>query len=313
MFLKRGLTRALHQISRDRSWGATLTLLTALMVLMQLLVVFLLGANGVNRLLVSRSAIQLEVLESAQDQDVQELYAALRGQPFSESVSFVTREQAYELQKQRDPELISFLEEYNLTNPFPDTFSVTLHSLSDYDAFAAFVQQERWRSVVNPSYLSSVTRQEHEVRSLLEVTGGIRTLTALFLFIAIVVLCFVIVEWATRTTMRRGDELTLENLLGAPSHAVLLPFAAEMAILLLCALALGTVLVLMLIALLPLIMPAIALEQVFAQLQTHVMPSLYAFLPFLILLEIVLFPVLAFAGTMLGVHRKLLWPATLFG
>lgn len=312
MFLKRGLRRALHQISRDRSWGTTLTLLTALMVLMQLLVVFLLGANGVNSLLVSRSAIQLEVLEAAQDQDVQELYAALRAQPFTEGVEYIPREKAYELQKTRDPELVSFLEEYGLANPFPDTFSVTLHDLADYDVFAAFVQQERWRTVVNPSYVSSVTRQESEVRSLLEVTGGLRTLTSLFLFLALLTLCFVMVEWAARATMRREDELTLENLLGAPSHAVLLPFAAEMSILLLCALALGTALVLMVIAALPLLMPALALEAAFVQLRSEVMPTLYASLPFLVLLEIILLPLLAFGGTLLGVKKKVLWPATLF-
>ncbi len=307
LFLKRGLKRGIVQLSRDRSWGMTLALLTALMVLVQLLLVFLLGVQGVNNVLSSRGAIQLEVLGSATDQSVQELYAALRNQPFVADVEYITREQAFERQKLADPELIAFIEEYNLENPFPDTFSVTLSALGDYDAFSTFVQQDRWRSVVNPSFLSSVTAQEREVRSLLSITGAVRTLTSLFLFISFLVVGFVIVEWAARTMSHRSDEVMLEHLLGAPPHAVVLPFAAEVMILLAASLIIGSALVLAAVTALPVILPGLLVEDAFRILRSEIMPLIMSLFPLLALLELLLLPALAFAGTVLGARKQLGW------
>jgi len=311
LFLKRGLRRGMQQITRDRTWGTTVTLLSALMILMQLLMVFLLGVQAVNRLLISRAAIQLEVLPGAADQEIQELYASLRAQSFVDHVAYVPSEKAYELQRQRDPELVAFLEEYSLDNPFPDTIEVTLATLGEYDTLTQFIQQDRWRTVINPSYLSSVTAQEREIRSLLQVTSGIRTLTVLFLCVAFAVLCFVVIEWAARATHRRSQEIMLENLLGAPPVAVLLPFVTEMTILLLSALFIGTVLVALFLFVLPLFLPALALESAYGEVSGQILPLLTSVFPLLLLFEILLLPALSAGGTVLGTRKKLLWPARL--
>lgn len=305
LFLRRGGKRGIQQIVRDRTWGTTLVLLTALMVLMQLLVVFLLGVQGVNHMLASRAAIQMEVLPGASDQNIQEFYAALRAEEFIQDIEYVPREQAYQIQRERDPDLVAFLEEYKLDNPFPDIFRITLSQAASYDTFVAFVQREQWRQVVDPSFLSSVTEQEQEVRSLLNVTGAIRMLTFIFLIVAFIVLCFVILEWVSRTTQRRGGEVMLESLLGAPAHAVLLPFVAEMALLLLGALLLGSALVLLFTAALPAIMPAIAMEEAFQAVRADITPLLWSVFPVVFIIEAFVLPLLALAGTMIGARGQL--------
>lgn len=303
--LRRGLRRGVQQITRERGWAATLLLLAGIMTLTQLFLVFLLGVNGTGRLLTARAGIQLEVLPTARESDIQELYADLRAQPMVRDVAFVTGQEAYERQKARDPDLIAFLEEYKLDNPFPDTFSVTLRSLDDYEEFAALVQNDSWRSVVNPSFLSSATSSEREVRSLLQVTEGLRTLSVVLIVVSVIVLFFVVFEWVSRNAARREQELLLEHLLGAPALAVLLPFASEMAILLIAGTLIGTAVVAAFLTLLPVFMPAFALEAPFRMLQAELLPLLLAVFPLLLLAEIVAMPLLALAGTALGVRRRM--------
>jgi cell division protein FtsX len=303
--LRRGLRRSTQQIFRERTWGATLLLLTGIMVLVQIFLVFLLSVNGTGKLLVARSGIQVEVLPTARDQDIQELYAELNAHPAVQEVVYITGEEAYQTQRARDPELISFLEEYNLENPFPDTFSVTLKSLDSYDEFAAEVQSDQWRNVIDPSFLSSGSTKQQQIRTLLEVTGGLRTLSVVFIIVAIIALFFVILEWVSRTAARRNQELLLEHLLGASSLAVVMPFVCEMAILLIGATIIATALCGAFLALLPIFMPAFALEASFRMLQSEMMPLLLYVFPWLLLIELIAIPVLSFAGTVIGVRKKM--------
>jgi cell division protein FtsX len=310
--LRHGLRRSIRQLSRDSSWGTTLLLLTALMVLVQLFLMFLLGVHGVGRMLTERAGIQLEVQETASEQDIQELYAALRANAAVQSVAYVPKDQAYARQRARDPELINFLEQYKLDNPFPDTFSVTLKSLDSYDIFLREVQQARWSSVVSSTFLSSVTSREQEIRTLLQVTNGLRTLSIFFAVIAFVLLFCVIVEWVSQAAVNRGHELLLEHMLGAPPLAVLLPFAAQVTFLLIGGAIIGTVVVFALFSALPLLMPALALELPFQQLLTEMRPLIASVFPLIILIEIIAMPLLALVGTVLGVRAKLPASFTLF-
>jgi cell division protein FtsX len=276
------------------------------MALMQLFLVALLGLQGMRTLLVSRGGLQLEVVEGARDSDIQELYAAIRELPFVEQVLYVPREQAYERERGRDPALIAFLEEFELENPFPDFFAVTLASLADYPEFVRFVQADQWRSVVDPSFLSSVTTQEQEMQQLLQITGAIRSATLLFLLLAFLALGCVVVELTRKRAESRGSEMFLENLLGAMPADILAPFVTEMTLLLILAIVGGSALVLVCAGLLPFIAPAVMGAGAGAEWLQELRSLLLLAFPLFVILEIVLAPGLALAGAWLGLGN--LWP-----
>ncbi len=300
--VRRGIRRGCRQIVRDRGWGTTLLLLTMLLLLMQIFSVLLLGLEGGNRLLTGRAALHLEIRPDASESDMQELYAALRQQPSVRSVTFVTRAEALRREQLRDPELIAFLEEYDLDNPFPDTLSVLLVSLDAYDDFHSFIRQDRWQDVINPAYLSSVTGQERSVRTLLQVTGAVRMLVTLFIGAGFVLLCFVIIEWVMRSMTRRRREIELEHALGAPPLSIIIPPVTEMSALLLLSGVLSMLITGALLASVPLLVPAMASEEPFTAFTAEAVPLLWQVLPLLFAAELLLLPLLAFAGTVLGVR-----------
>lgn len=310
--IKRGLRRGLLLLKRERTWGTTLTLLSAVLILLQLFTVMLLGVYGVNRLLSSQAGLRLEVLPTATNEDIQTFFAAAHAEPTIATVAFITKEQAYDNQRKNDPDLVSFLDQYKLNNPFPDTFVVTLKSLGSYDSFRSFIERDQWKSVINPAFLSTVSEQERQVRALLSITDAIRSVTFIFLFMAVAVLLFVVLELVSRTVRSHGDELFLENTLGASPMSVLLPFIAEITILLVAALVIATLLVIGLILLLPLLMPALSTEVPFRAFSAEMQPLLLFTFPWVLLLELCLMPAVAYIGTFLGAGRKLLSPVAFF-
>lgn len=300
MTWRRGIRRGFRQIVRDRGWGTTFVLLTTLLLLMQLFLVILLGLEGGNRLLIGRAMLHLEIQSDASQSAVQEFYAALKQQSFVREIEYVTREVALQREEQRDPALVAFLKEYALENPFPDTLSVLLVSLASYDAFQAFIQQEQWQGVIDPTYLSSVTGQERTVRTLLQVTGAVRTLVTIFMGAGFLVLCFVILEWVTRSMARRREEMELEQVLGASPFSILLPLVIEMSVFLMGSAVVSMVLTGIFLAGVPLLFPAMALEESFTAFLSEVRPLLMQLLPMLFLAELLLLPLLSFGGTVLG-------------
>jgi len=282
------------------------------MILTQMLFLFLLSVRAVAHVLTDSAAIQLEVLPTASEQDIQQLYAVLKAHPAVRAVDFMSSQQVYDNQKERRPDDIAFLEEYDFKNPFPDIFSVTLISLDAYDRFASDIQSDQWRAVVDPSFLTSASDHEAEARTLLQVTDGVHTLSILFMFIALVVLACAVFEWVSRTASRRGHELLLRHVMGGSSSQVLLPFSMEMTVLLVAAALLAGIAVTGFIVVLPLMLPALALDVPFQTLQSAFTPLLRTGLPAFLLVQILCMPLLAYAGAAVTARKNLPSSFTLF-
>ncbi len=229
--------------------------LLGVFILVQLLILVLTGLEGMQSVLKSRTDLRLEIHAGAADTEIQEFYSALAELPFVRETVYITKEKAYQETRTTDPELIAFLEEFTIKNPFNDTIGITLASLEDYDRFSSFVQQERWNAVVNPTFLSQITDQEKQVYALLAVTRAGRSLTMLILLISGASLVFITTELIRRRALNRADEVLIERLVGASSLSITVPFITEAVLLLLTAVAFSALFLAGFIVLLPTLVP----------------------------------------------------------
>lgn len=306
---QRAVRRGLQAALRGGFRSTTLLLLVGVLTLLQLLAASVVGAQAVHGMLTSRSALYLEVLPTASDQDVQELYAAIQELPYVRDVAFIPSEKAYELERTRTPDLVNFLEQYDVANPFPDSFSVTLESLSDYDAFSSFVSNPQWSAVIDPSFLSSVTGQERDVRQLAGIASAIRMLLLLLTLVGSIVLFFLLAEIVARKARRHEGELMLESLLGGKPSDALVPVIVELSCLALAALIVGTLLASLLLYLVSLAVPVLSgLGNLGELLGAVTALFLRVGLPVFVL-ECVAIVAIVTASTVVGVRPRMLWPA----
>ncbi len=291
-------------VIRERDWFTTFGALTGVYLLLQLSVACLLGMAGAQSLLLARAALHLEILDGTENQELQTFLSAVQQLPYVEKMTYITKEQAYAQVKDRDPDLVAFVEEFQMENPFPETVSVTLRSLEDYDAFTGFLREERWHSVVDPAFLSEKTNQEAEIRELLDLTNTASAVTLFLIVLTMATIVFVTVELVRERVLRRAEEVLVEHLSGAFGWTVRLPFAAE-AVLLLFVATLGSVLLAaalvwgLQMAGMPGVSPSLQ------ELLAHVHGAIAGYAPWILLLELAAIPLVGWLGAWLGTLRTM--------
>ena len=306
--VKRGIIRGVRTLWRERQWMTALGAIFGVFLLVQLLLIILTGLQGVQTLLQYRTDLRLEIRKEASVQDVQVFLVELQSLPYVQETTYITKEKALEKTRQSDPELISFLEEFNIQNPFADNIGVTLATLDHYEDFSSFVEQPRWRNVVDPTFLSKITDQEKQIYTLLNITHAVRSLTIAILCITIIALIFIVTELVRRRAMARSDEVLVERLVGATPASITIPFVTEAIILLLAAIILSTAVILILTSLLPWYIPALQPNDILEPLRTEVTPLMTTLFPMLLGVEIAMTPLLAIAGAWLGIRPQIRAP-----
>lgn len=304
--VRRGFRAGFQNIVRESGWGTSLASLFGVLLLCQFLFLVMIGLEGGIRLLEEKTDLRLEILENASDAQIQDLFQNIRSLPIVEDVLYITKEQAMERMKARDPELLTFITTFGVENPFPETIGVRLKRLSDYEAFVQFIKQPVFSAVVNPQFLSTTTDQEEQVRKLLDATGTAHTIVFFIVGFLAIVLLFVVIELIRRRAISKRDELYIQQLVGASRTTILLPFFAEMLLLLLFACVLSVIVSALLLFLVPFVIPSFSATGTFGEWMVHsrgvLLPSIFPIL----FVEFFGIFLLAFLGTSFALKDQLL-------
>lgn len=305
VFFRRAAKRGIVNVFREEGFGTAIGSLFGVVLLAQIIVLLAVGVQGGLVLLRERTDLRLQIRDTATDAQIQDLYQNIRQLSYVEDTIYVTREQAYERQKQRDPTLIDFLQKFGIENPFPDTMGVRLQTLEDYPAFLQFLKQPVFAAVVDPSFLTTTTDQQQQVEQLTGVVSSARIVLAFIVGLAVVVLLFVVVELIRRRALTKRQELFVEQLVGASRMEILMPFMVEMACMLLVALLLSLGLSAILVVLLPYFLPVLASGGLFSQWGEAAGSVLLHWAPWTIFFELVLVAALSATGTLIALRTQM--------
>ncbi len=302
--LRRGIARGIKNVVRESGWGTALGSLFGVLFLGQVLLLLVFGVQGGLQLLEQQTDLRLQILESASDSQIQDLFQNIRQLPFVSDVVYITREQAYERQKQRDPDLVTFLEKFGIDNPFPETIGVRLKTLTDYAAFVRFLRQPVFAKVVNPEFLSQTTDQEQQVYRLIEAVRSGEYILFFVVAVLVVAVLFVVVELVRRRVLSKREELFVEQLVGADRLTILVPFCIEMICLLGLALLFSLMLTGIVLLVLPVFLPALGATGLFGVWSTVTMHGIVSSLLWLLPLEILGVILLATLGTVFALRSE---------
>lgn len=302
---QRAVKRGVLGVFREEGWGTAAGSLFGILLLWQMLLLLGIGVQGGLDMLRQQTDLRLQIRPTATDSQIQDLIQNIRNLPSVEDVVYVTREQAYERQQKRDPQLVEFLTKFGIDNPFPDTLGVRLKRLDDFRAFADFLKQPVFAPVVDPSFLSETTDQERQVERLIGAVSAARTTLVFALGLAVIVLLFVVVEMLRRRVLMKRQELFVEQLVGAGRIDILLPFMVEMCVLIGIALIASLVVTGGVLIALPFFLPVLGAGGMFAPWASASAAVLWLWLPLILLGEIALTLLLSVLGTLIALKSQL--------
>lgn len=303
--LHRGILKGLRTLRRDRQWSGNLGALLGTFVLVQMLVIGLTCMAVASEQLGERTELQLELLGSASDASISDLMNTLQNLPYVAKVTFMTREQAYDRARKTDPDLIGFLEQYGIRNPFHDAVNVTLTSLAQYRSLLGILQDEQWQRIIDPSFLSDANAEQAYMTGLLKLTLGLRSLTLFVLGCSILTLLFIVMNLTRSRALVRSQEVLVERLAGAQSATILIPFVAEASVLLIASALGSALLVISMVTVAPFFVTALQPSGIFHALWSSTQSMLLIAIPTALATEILVAPLLGWIGTWMGIGQQI--------
>jgi len=213
-FLKEAL-RALQRNAAP-SLAATVTVLLTAVVL-GIFIPIVQATTGTANEVRGRVLVDVYVANDATDSEVAELEDELAATPSVERVEFISKEEALENERERNPEAYQLLGR----NPLPDLFR--LHP-DDPDNVTAIADRLRGEDL---AAVDEVRNREDDTDKILEATGFVKALTAMLAALLVLASVALVANTIRLSIFARRREVEVMKLVGATNWFIRWPFVIE--------------------------------------------------------------------------------------
>ncbi len=211
-------------------WRAQLCTLVGLLLLCQCLLLSAIGVEAGIALIRSRTDLRLEIVPGVSNDTVQHLYQELRAISGIEHVQYISSQEAQAFVLEKDPPLARFLEQFNITTPFPSFMHIRLRELGDYPAVLSSLRASVASSIVAPQSLSLADDQELHLASLLSLVNGVHSALLFSVLIAVIIFLCALMTLVRLRIYLSYHAVECAGMMGASTWCVLQSYFYEVLI-----------------------------------------------------------------------------------
>ncbi len=222
-----GMSWGLRNFVRGHEWKSSLGPLGLTLLLLHLLVAGSIAGLAVERWLTAESEVLLELQPQASEQQKKEFFSALQSQKFVIASRYTTREELLAGVRAQDPDMVKFLDDFQLENPFADTVSVRLDSPRSEAALTQFAGDAKWSTVVRPNFLNSLQEQQAERGVLSAVLQTVRVCLLSCGLLLLLITLFMVYQTLRARLLAHKEEMFVLRQAGAGFSLLELPFLLE--------------------------------------------------------------------------------------
>jgi len=220
------IRESLRSIKRNAipSFAAAASVLVTLLVLGVFIPVVQATTGAANSV---RSKVMLDVYlkTSAKPRDVTRVKALIARQPNVKDVQFVSKQQAYQTERKRNPEAYALLG----SNPLPDTFRVTPNDPAKIDTIRNALSPQTpsgARTAVDPA-IDEVKNRRDETNKILTATRVVKLTMALLAILLVLASVLLVSNTIRLSLFSRRREVEVMKLVGATDWFIRWPFMLE--------------------------------------------------------------------------------------
>jgi cell division transport system permease protein len=174
-------------------------------------------------------ALEVYLKNDATNKQVEHVRQLITGNKDVQSVTYVSKEQAYKRESKRNPEAYELLG----SNPLPDSFRITPKNPDDIDAIRnalAPTTPSGGRTVVDPA-IDEVKNRKEETDKILTATSVVKLAMVLLCGLLIVASALLVSNTIRLSLFSRRREVEVMKLVGATDWFIRWPFVLEAIIL----------------------------------------------------------------------------------
>ena len=167
----------------------------------------------------AEQGMQVFIKEEATQTQIQEIKNQLQNIEGINTIQYVSKEDALQVMKNKFGEKSSLLKGYELDNPFPASYIVTLTDLN--------LSEDVQNKINQIELVDDITSSDKTISTLVKLASGIKIGTYVILVFLIVFSIFIIANTIKLTVHARRKEISIMKYVGATNGFIRWPFAVE--------------------------------------------------------------------------------------
>lgn len=163
--------------------------------------------------------IQVFIKDDATQTQIQDVKTQLQNIEGINTIEYVSKEDALQVMKNKFGEKSNLLKGYELDNPFPASYVVTLTDLN--------LSEDVQKQIEQIELVEDITSSDKTISTLVNLASGIKIGTYVILIFLIVFSIFIIANTIKLTVHARRREISIMKYVGATNGFIRWPFAVE--------------------------------------------------------------------------------------
>lgn len=204
-------------LKNKKSTGASLMIMCATMIIFGIFLILSENINNFVAQLESEQEIQVFINDDTTQEQIDELGDKIRNLSGVGTIEFVSKDEAFELMKERLGDHQNLLEGYD--DIFPASYIVNLADLTK--------SQEIQDEIKQMDHIKEITSSNDTIIILIKLANGIKIVTGIILILLIIISIFIIANTIKLTVHARRKEISIMKYVGATNNFIRWPFVVE--------------------------------------------------------------------------------------
>lgn len=227
-WLRRALKNAWHSVLRNKILSlATVLIISLMLFVFNLVLALSYASDSIIDNVGEKLDISVEIQSGTENYTIQSFADTLRRNPFVKEVVYVSKTDALGKFGSKYPNVISFLQHYNLENPLPDTVRIVTNEVGDNNAVIEFLESPQFASIVNQEKLMKNVEQKERNEKILGITQSIKRLSLWLIIIFALVGLMIIFNSININIHSHEKEINVMKLVGAKFNFIRSGFVFE--------------------------------------------------------------------------------------
>lgn len=213
---ERMLKNGWNDLMRNKLLTLATTLIIALMFFVFNLILALSFASDSVILSVGRKVdIRVEILPRVEDYTIQNFVNELKEAPDINEVLYISRDEALRSFGQKYPNVISFLDNNNLSNPLPNVIRIVGEDVSANQRILHYLESPQFSRIINQEKLQTDTEQKTRNEKILNITLFIKRIGLWLNIVFAIVTILIIFNSINLNIHTHRHEIQIMRLVGA--------------------------------------------------------------------------------------------------
>jgi len=228
IWLKRAILNGWQNLLRNKILSiATVVIIALMLFVFNLVLALSFATDSVIDNVGEKLDISVEIQPDVENYTIQTFVENLEKKPEIKEIVYISKDEALGLFGSKYPNIISFLDHHELTNPLPDVVRIVSYDVGDNNTIISYLEDPQFSQIVNQEKLQEDSEQKTRNEKIIDITGFIKKIGTWLILIFSLVGVLIIFNSININIHTHKKEINIMKLVGAKHNFIRAGFIFE--------------------------------------------------------------------------------------